>query len=115
MCVTFVKMCSRLFGMKISNTEIARLGLCTEGAVRAAISSGRLDVENAESVFGFALVMRSKSIGFGIFDGLVEKPESKFPNMVTADSLGIDKKPVIAPSVQFNDFDAYVNQEGNTL
>lgn len=70
MCVTIVKVCGRVDGMKISNVEIARCGLCTEGAVRAAVSTKRLDVEDAESVFGFILGMRVKVAGLGFMDGL---------------------------------------------
>lgn len=70
MCVTIVKTCGSLLCMEISNTEIARCGLCTEGTVRAAKSNGRLDASNAESVFGFILGMRVKELGLSAFDGL---------------------------------------------
>ena len=72
LCVTIVKLCGRLMGMEISNTEIARCGLCSEGAVRAAKSNGRLDSTDAESVFGFILGMRVKELGLSAFDSITD-------------------------------------------
>jgi hypothetical protein len=56
--------------MEATNTEIARCGLCTEGAVRVAIHSKRLDPENLESVLGFVLSSRVKSAGLEFMEGL---------------------------------------------
>jgi len=56
--------------MKITNIEIAGAALCTEGAVRAAVSKGKLDTSKIESVFGFILAGRSKAVGLEFMDDL---------------------------------------------
>lgn len=50
---------------RYSNLEIARAGLCTEGAVRNARKDGRLDDEDAENLAMFVLQMRMKAEGWG--------------------------------------------------
>jgi len=56
--------------MEISNIEIAACALCTEGAVRAAISAGRLNRERLDSVLAFVLAGRLKEMGIGYMDDL---------------------------------------------
>lgn len=56
--------------MKISNTEIAEAGLVTEGAVRKAVASGRLDAGDLVSILTFVLIGRLKSEGLnGVVNG----------------------------------------------
>lgn len=56
--------------MEISNVEIARVGCCSEGSVRAAISAGRLDKTDLEDVVAFVLAGRLKNMGVGYMDDL---------------------------------------------
>ena len=56
--------------MKINNTEIAEVALCTEGAVRAAVSGGRLNTDDLSSVVGFCLAGRLKTLGLEFGDTL---------------------------------------------
>ena len=56
--------------MKATNIEIAKAGLCSETAVRGAIERGRVDPESLESVLGFVMAMRFKSLGIGGVDEL---------------------------------------------
>ena len=65
-------------GRRYSNLELAKAGLCSEGAVRNARKDGRLDDSDPASVAMFVLQMRMKAEGWGFFtdasglDGLIE-------------------------------------------
>ena len=56
--------------MKIENKEIASVALCTEGAVRAAVGSKRLDPSSLSSVLSFCLTGRLKGLGIEFMDEL---------------------------------------------
>jgi hypothetical protein len=61
-----------VLGMEIKNREIAEVACCSEGAVRAASSAGKLVAEDLESVLGFCLAMRIKKLGLcGLDDVLL--------------------------------------------
>ena len=74
--------------MKISNIEIARCALCTEGAVRAAVSGGRLNTEDADSVFRFVLAGRVKASGLDFADPVGDMIEKGL--VKTANELGYE-------------------------
>ena len=52
--------------MEIKNIDIARVALCTEGAVRKAKHDGKMD--SLEGVVAFCLAGRLKSVGIGFMD-----------------------------------------------
>lgn len=68
LCVTTVKTCAMVLGMKVSYIEIAKAGMCTEGAVRAAVSTKRLECEDLGSVLVFVLAARLKAVGIEFLD-----------------------------------------------
>ena len=70
--------------------EIAKVALCSEATVKKAVERGLKD--DLESVLGWVLLQRVKSLGVSGIDLMAERPKSVFPNMVTAESLGIGKK-----------------------
>ena len=65
-------------GRRYSNLELAKAGLCSEGAVRNARKDGRLEDSDPASVAMFVLQMRMKAEGWGFMpdasglDGLIE-------------------------------------------
>lgn len=59
----------RLVSMEISNTEIAKCALCTEGAVRKAIVRGR--VHDCESLLAFCLSVRMRGGRVDVIDDLL--------------------------------------------
>ena len=75
---------------RYTNLEIAKVALCSEATVKKAVERGLKD--DLESVLGWVLLQRVKSLGISGIDLMAEKPKSVFPNMVTAESLGIVKK-----------------------
>ena len=66
--------------MEISNVDIAKASLCSEGAVRKAILRGELNT--LEELVGWCLRMRIKSIGLSGVDVAGEKPKAVFPKMI---------------------------------
>ena len=60
-----------VMGTRYSNLEIAKAGLCTEGAVRNARKDGRLDDNDPASVGMFVLQMRMKAEGWGFMPDAV--------------------------------------------
>ena len=73
---------------RYTNLEIAKVALCSEATVKKAVERGLKD--DLESVLGWVLLQRVKSLGISGIDLMAEMP--KFSNMVTAESLGIVKK-----------------------
>ena len=73
---------------RYTNLEIAKVALCSEATVKKAVERGLKN--DLESVLGWVLLQRVKSLGVGGIDLMAEMP--KFSNMVTAESLGIVKK-----------------------
>jgi hypothetical protein len=59
--------------MKIANTEIAEAAYCSEGAVRAARSGGRLNVDSLESIIAWVLMKRLCVGELGVIPG-ADKP-----------------------------------------
>lgn len=57
--------------MDVSNVEIAKVSLCSEGSVRKAVERKRLDAGSLESVVGFVLAMRLKQLGLCGLDDLM--------------------------------------------
>ena len=57
--------------MEISNTEIARVALCSEGAVRKAVASGKIVEGDCSTVVSFCLERRLKALGMGFMDDMV--------------------------------------------
>jgi len=68
--------------MKATNMEIAKAGLCTEGAVRKARE--RLDLDDLEVLLGWVLGQRVRGLGLAAVDGIVSagpeaEPEDREP------------------------------------
>lgn len=91
MCVDMIESGDSIFGMVVSYVEIAKCGLCTEGAVRAAVSAKRLDVKSLEGVIGFVLASRTKVLGIGFMDGLFENKSDDDLQKYVAKECGFDK------------------------
>lgn len=61
--------------MQITNKQIAKSAMCTEGAVRAAMSNSKLDKEDLDSILAFVLLGRLKSIGLDGVTGVTLEPD----------------------------------------
>ena len=86
--------------MKIEYTEkdIAKYALCSESNVIKAEQRGKFRLDDFGSVVEFVILMRMKELGVsGWIDGMprAEVEKAKFPKMVTAESLGIQRSEAV--------------------